>query len=197
LAAEAKRTKLLNGTAPSGILLPEADLSDMEFFIAQARIVLGVLGVNILRLTAVTSLPQATVASDSVVEVSLQSPVFEMTLKGEGLKARAREIDGEFVVLAGSQARASWIGVTNHGYRKLREQVEQEGILTIGHGGGLVFEHDRAFDSPSAAAAVVSGRTANGRSEWKLPGSGVTFGEWQAQAVESTAAQMTAPPTSG
>jgi hypothetical protein len=40
------------------------------------------------------------------------------------------------------------------------------------------------FASPSAAAAVVSGRQANGREEWKLPGSGLSYGSWQARAID-------------
>jgi hypothetical protein len=49
LATQARRSRLLNGTAPALLPLPEADVSDMEYFIAQAKIILPVLGVNILR----------------------------------------------------------------------------------------------------------------------------------------------------
>ena len=35
------------------------------------------------------------------------------------------------------------------------------------------FARNQVFASPSAAAAVVVGRTANGRKDWKLQGSGV------------------------
>ena len=40
---------LVNSTAPSPPPLPEADISDMEFFIEQLKIVLPVLNLNILR----------------------------------------------------------------------------------------------------------------------------------------------------
>ena len=49
LGVQANRAKLTNATAPEPIVLPEADVSDMEYFIEQARIVLPVLGVNIFR----------------------------------------------------------------------------------------------------------------------------------------------------
>ena len=49
LGLQANRAKLTNSTAPEPIVLPEADVSDMEYFIEQARIVLPVLGVNIFR----------------------------------------------------------------------------------------------------------------------------------------------------
>ena len=48
LAQQARRSRLVNGT-PAAASLPEADVSDMEYFIAQAKIILPVLGVNILR----------------------------------------------------------------------------------------------------------------------------------------------------
>ena len=47
LAQQANRARLVNGTAPPPLPLPEADISDMEYFIAQAKIVLPVLGVNL------------------------------------------------------------------------------------------------------------------------------------------------------
>ncbi len=58
LAQQARRARLINGTAPPPLPLPEADVSDMEYFIAQAKIILPVLGVNILRSTAPPSAPR-------------------------------------------------------------------------------------------------------------------------------------------
>ena len=52
LAQQARRSRLVNGTAPPPLPLPEADVSDMEYFIAQAAIMLPVLGINILRSAA-------------------------------------------------------------------------------------------------------------------------------------------------
>lgn len=48
------------------------------------------------------------------------SPVFALHVKKDGIAARAREIDGEFTVLEGSCARASWTGA-QHTYRALHE----------------------------------------------------------------------------
>ena len=61
LAQQARRSRLINGTAPAPLPLPEADVSDMEYFIAQAKIILPVLGVNILRsaATADDGMPEA------------------------------------------------------------------------------------------------------------------------------------------
>ncbi len=44
------------------------------------------------------------------------------------------------------------------------------------------FTQDYAFDSPSAAAAIVLDRNSNGRTEWKVKGQKKTFHEWQSQS---------------
>ena len=42
-----------------------------------------------------------------------------------------------------------------------------------------------AFKSPSAASAVVLDRSSNGRIEWKVVGSRLTYHEWQEQRARS------------
>lgn len=49
LATQAGRVSLENGTAPPVPALPEADASDMDYFLSQLQIVLPVLGVNAIR----------------------------------------------------------------------------------------------------------------------------------------------------
>jgi Domain of unknown function (DUF4357) len=185
LAKHAKRATLTNSTEPPLPALPEADVSDMEYYIAQTKIVLPVLGVNIFRAT--TPKPPGPPNGGETVSVQA-SPVFELHLKKEDIIARAQEIDGEFTVLAASQARHSWTGVEVHGYTALRQKLEKDGTLVAAESGvSMRFAYDHVFPSPSAAAAVVAGRSANGRNEWKRPGSGLTYGAWQNQGVEQFA----------
>lgn len=96
LAQQARRSRLTNSTAPPPLPLPEADVSDMEYFIAQARIILPVLGVNIFRSAAT---PPSGAAETPFAAAPASSPVFELHLKKEEITATAREIDGEFTVL--------------------------------------------------------------------------------------------------
>ena len=183
LAQQARRSRLINGTAPPPLPLPEADLSDMEYFISQAMIILPVLGVNILRSTA-AAVSHAEVAAASP---AVSSPVFELHLKRDEISATAREIDGEFTVLEGSGARMAWIGV-EHAYKVLHEKLVREGAIIPSSGGRTMrFARNQVFASPSAAAAVVVGRTANGRQDWKIQGSGVSYGDWQAQGIDQAA----------
>lgn len=181
LATEAKRATLTNGTAPPLIVLPEADASDMEYFIEQAKIVLPVLGINIFRSTVIGPL----VRSDAPADTRTASPLFELTLKKSGIAATSQEIDGEFTVLADSSARAKWIGASGHSYTALRAKLEQDGTLVPSSDGGTMrFSRNHVFASPSAAAAMVVGRSANGRNEWRVRGSRRTYGQWETEGVE-------------
>lgn len=182
LALEASRSKLTNSTTPASIMLPEADASDMEYFIAQSKILLPVLGVNIFR--SALSASSSSVASEPLGSISEQPPIFELHAKEVNIVARAKEVDGEFIVLKGSKARFEWTS-SHPGYRSLRQKLEQDGTLAPSEDRrSMTFGHDQVFSSPSAAAAVILGRAANGRTEWKLPDS-TSYGDWQYQGVEN------------
>jgi len=182
LAKQALRMALVNSTAPTPPPLPEADVSDMEYFLSQVRIILPVLGVNILRASGQQVVSQS---HAEIVGNDRLSPVFELTLKKESILSNAKEIDGEFTVLAGSQARSSWIGVGKT-YMNLRERLEDDGSLAKSiNSDSFEFQRDVVFASPSAAAAVIVGRQANGRISWVDPLTGITYGEWQDQGLET------------
>lgn len=188
LAALANRAKLVNGNVPSLSVLPEADLSDMEGFIAQAMVLLPVLGVNLFRSVA-TSIVRERVETANSPRTHL-SPVFELQIKKDGLVASAQEADGEFTVLKGSLARLKWIG-DDGGYKGLREKLEEDGTLILtDNGQRMAFEHDQVFASPSAAAATVTGRRANGRTAWRTIGDGQSYGDWQIQGVDQSNSEI-------
>lgn len=180
LAREANRVRLANGTTPPPVSLPEADVSDMEYFIAQARIVLPVLGVNLLRSTAVPTSGHAAVPT-------ADSPIFVLTQPRDKVEGFAQEVDGEFTVRAGSKARHSWAGVEISA-TAIRQQLEGDGTLVVSEDGQTrEFSRDHVFTSPSAAAAVLLGRSSNGRLEWRVQGSGASYGDWQARQIADIA----------
>jgi hypothetical protein len=173
LAIEAGRARLVNSTAPAPLALSEADVSDMEFFVEQAKIILPVLGVNLLRSTRLLG-PVA-----PGIPTKEASPVFSLSVKGE-TNATAQEIDGEFIVREGSLGRPEWSYADNAAYKKLRDRLEADGVLVKTLDGKSVrFMRDYVFASPSAAAAVVLGRNSNGRSEWKVEGTKTSYAAWQ------------------
>lgn len=49
---------------------------------------------------------------------------------------------------------------------------------------------DYVFASPSAAAAVVSGRSANGWVVWSVEGTGQTYAAWQDQQLSALQPSM-------
>ncbi|UWX83681.1 hypothetical protein N2K99_09130 [Arthrobacter sp. zg-Y1110] len=123
---QAARSEIANGTASLPPALPESDVSDKEYFIAQALIALPVLGINIFRAAATIPTEAATMSA------STKTAEFELRLSNTGNVARALEVDGEFTVRAGSPARGSWVSATNAvGYRTLREDLEREGSISV------------------------------------------------------------------
>ena len=88
-------------------------------------------------------------------------------------------------MLEGSAARLKWIGAGTHSYQGHREKLEHDGTLAASPDGlTMRFTRNQVFTSPSAAAAIVAGRSANGRNEWVLPDSHLTYGAWQHQGVD-------------
>ncbi|KPQ27408.1 MAG: GIY-YIG catalytic domain/Domain of unknown function (DUF4357) [Marinobacter excellens HL-55] len=175
IAKQSGRCGLVNGTAHDYTVLPESDQADMAFFIEQIRIILPVLGFDFLREPA--ALHTKSPSSD-------EDTLFEMELPKYGVKAQAREIDGSFVVLQGSEARPKWTAKAN-GYGNLYDQLVKDGVLADEANGKRLFAQDYEFNSPSAAAAIVSGRNANGRISWMVRGSQTTYGDWQSSLVEA------------
>jgi hypothetical protein len=174
IARDAGRCQLQNVNMPEYKNLPEADSADMEFFIEQVKTLLPVLGMDFLRAT-----PDP--------EASTESPEFVAEIKKHGLTAQARELNDEFVVLKGSKARLTWEGVKG-GYENLfNELVTADVLLTAPEGTHRVFSRNYSFSSPSAAGAVISGRSARGPEFWTVKSSGETYGQWQSKAVEAVA----------
>lgn len=112
------------------------------------------------------------------------SPIFE--LANVGVQALAQEIDGEFVVRKGSTARVEGVPSWTSG-KVARDRLLEEGVLR--QSGTQVdfyeFGEDYAFTSPSLAASVVLARNTNGRSAWRVRGTGLTYAQWAGSTVGS------------
>ena len=178
-AIKSGRCGLVNGTAHDYSVLPESDQADMASFAEQIRIILPVLGFEFFRD------PSGIKPTDSS-DASAISPLFELEIPKYSIRAQAQEVDGDFVVLKGSQARPKWTG-SPRGYANLFDQLVQDGVLAEGPAGERVFTQDHGFSSPSAAAAVISGRSANGRTKWTLVGKKQNYGDWQNELVSAEA----------
>lgn len=152
-AKAAGRALVMNGQS-SGAKLPESDREDMEIFLERIHQLMPVLGADAL-------LPIGSMPTGSAQEQMLVCEI-------KGLKATGHLIPTGFVVLKGSQAvlkeRAS-----AHQYPYTlasRKKLIEDGTL-VKDGDHLVFSRDAEFSSPSAAATVVHGGSANGLLAWK------------------------------
>ena len=188
---------VVNGTAPPPVALPEADESDMEFFVDQLRLILPVLGLDFMRLHKTTA-GTTTAATEKHGQADV-APLFRLARNKQGLEleAQAREIDGEFVVLAGSDAAKDWTSTSGHSYSKRHAQLIKSGKLVPGKENRLRFAEAVAFRSPSAATAVILGRTANGRTSWKVGGSNFTYGDWQSEQAVKTSSEASSADDDG
>jgi len=89
-----------------------------------------------------------------------------LRIQGKRVTARGRLTSGGFTVLARSQVVLEIAPSLSAGYSKLRAQLIEEGVL-VRAGDHLEFAQDYTFPTPSQAAAVVLGRSANGWEAWQ------------------------------
>ncbi len=149
LARDAKRCELDNANQPDLPSLSEADGADADAFLDEVLLCLPVLGLNVLERP--TGPPP---------EAKL------LYLKAKGLEARGYESTDGFVVLAGSQAASTEVPSIHRYLLQLRAGLLQHSLLKQ-EGSHLVLLQDYEFGSPSTAAGVMIGRSANGRTEWR------------------------------
>jgi hypothetical protein len=135
-----------------GSRLPESDREDMEVFLARIRQLLPVLGSDIL----------APIAQPA------HQPGGVLYCRIKRAEARGQRTASGFVVFQASTAvleqRPS---AESYPYVVAeRKQLIADGTL-VERDGLLVFTKDAEFSSPSAAAAVIHGGSANGLIVWK------------------------------
>lgn len=183
LAQQARRASISNNTAPQTPAMPEPDIADMEAFLEHVTLILPSLGFEFLKQrptvtpqTTVTTASEPSAESESLEE----SHSFKLTTR-IGVIATARELDGEFVVLAGAKVRKHPVESFSFYNRRIREQLINDGLLveSTDNPDLLLLNEDTAFGSPSAAASVLMGNSANGRKEWKLADTEEEYGDWK------------------
>lgn len=152
IAKSADRSVVMNNQS-SGAKLPESDREDMEVFLEKMQQVLPVLGI------------EAFVQTASKVEKGAEKEMLSCKIKG--VVASGYLTPNGIVVLAGSGAvleerdsAKKWPSVMIQ-----RNKLIEEGGL-IKQGRKYVFVKDTEFSSPSSAAAVIHGGSANGLTAW-------------------------------
>lgn len=149
LAKEANRAELENGNDGSLLPLSEPDTAEVESFLDEMLLIYPVLGVQVFQ----------------KAEEQPSSSV-RLHLVGKDTKAEGTETADGFVVHAGSLARAEAVPSIHPYGAQLRAALVDKGEFEE-NGKHLRLTKDYVFASPSTAAMVMLGRTANGRVEWK------------------------------
>ncbi len=170
LALEAKTAQIENGNSPSLPTLHEADISDMEYFLEQIKLILPVMGFNFLISSTIS--PKSIESPDSKPDV--QEKYF---IKTKTYKASMIETDQGYIVTKGSEAKKVLSKSCTDTYRNMRRKLVETNIMVLS-GDKFVFAEDAVFSSPSAASNMVLGRNSNGFTEW-VNRDGLTFKEVQ------------------
>lgn len=149
-ATIAGRYQLDNGNAGGEPNVPEWMQADVAEVFETAEVLLNTLGFPIFEPAANRS-----AEADAV-----------FFCKRGGADARGVYNEEGFVVLKGSLARRETTTSSHDTVEPKREELIGSGVL-VAVKEGYRFERDMAFSSPSAAAAIVSGSSANGWVEWR------------------------------
>jgi hypothetical protein len=158
LALDAKTAEIENGNSPNLPTLHEADISDMEYFLEQIKLILPVMGFRFLISSTIKYEP----SESKNVNQKIQE-IFE--IKTRSFKAKMYESAQGYIVIKGSEAKKYLSKSTTETYRKLRRKLMETKIL-IDNGDKLEFVEDAIFSSPSAASNMILGRNSNGFTEW-------------------------------
>lgn len=163
IAHSAKRYKVENSIIPTQSSISESDRSEMEEFIENIKMLVNTLGHKVF---------------DEKREIKQKQITDVFYLRGaRGAEATGEPTSDGFVVYKGSKAAKDTTNSMNFNLVKLREKLTYDAIF-IDKVEFLEFSEDFLFSSPSAAAAIVMGRSANGLTEWKLK-SGKTLKEFE------------------
>jgi hypothetical protein len=149
LAMEAKRCELDNGNEPALPSMSEADAAEAEGFLNEMLLCFPPLGLSVFERPS-----------------KGQPGRRALFLKGKGIEAKGYESADGFVVLAGSRAVKEAVPSAHAFTVEMRDTFVKIGVLRD-DGAAYRFTQDYEFSSPSTAAGVILGRSANGRLEWR------------------------------
>lgn len=156
IALSAGRYVIENSNIPTKSKISESDEAEMEEFLANIAVLTNALGFKVLENIRETTLETEEKGGDLFIIKAARGADAVGSTTSEG-----------FVVLKGSKATRSITNTCPKTVVKLREKLLEEKVL-IDHGEYYEFLKDYSFSSPSTAAAVVMGRSANGLIEWKM-----------------------------
>lgn len=158
MAIEAKTAQIENGNSPSLPTLHEADISDMEYFLEQIKLILPVMGFKFL-------IPSTIKQEEKTIENSKLETDAIYFIKTNSFRASMKETDQGYIVLKGSVGKKELSNSCTDTYVHMRKKLLETKIM-VESGDKLIFVEDTIFNSPSAASNMILGRNSNGMTEW-------------------------------
>lgn len=172
IAATTKKCKLENSQIPQ---IPKSAIHHGEIIkndVQQILDLVHMLGFDFLE-------------SDNVVQSTKTSTpemnyIFEFNglVRRQTIQAKARYQDGDMVVCAGSLCTNDHSEDCPDSIIRLRKELIELGVIVTNSDNTFyIFSQDYSFTSASAASGVVTGRSSNGKTDWKTV-EGVTLRDW-------------------
>lgn len=155
IAIKVNRYDLENGNIPPRSTISESDQAEMEEYLENIKLLVNALGYKIFE----------ELRKEQTFEEQINNTFYINAARGA--LAKGQMTNEGFVVLKDSELANSLTSSFPPNLIKLRQSLISDQIV-IQVNNKLIFKEDYLFSSPSAAAATVMGRSANGLTEWKL-----------------------------
>lgn len=151
LAKDSGRFKITNSTVPTRSSISEYDEAMLEEFISNTKLLVNALGYKVFDTLS------------RKIEKPEKAPETFFLKNSRNAKAKGVSAPDGFVVLAGSSVSEDTVPSMSLPLLRKREELIQSGVIDAQHR----LTRNYIFTSPSTAAAIVLGRNANGRTEWR------------------------------
>ena len=151
MAQGSGRAIIVNSTVPTCSSISEYDQAMLEEFMSNAKLLVNTLGYKVF---------------ESLEETAIKQNQNELIFKinaARGAQAKGIIVTDGFAVLKDSVIASTTTPSMSPALQKLRNKLLEEKIVDS----NFTFTKNYIFTSPSLAAAIVMGRNANGRTEWK------------------------------
>lgn len=156
IAKASNRYRIENTVTPTQSSISEADRAEMEEFLENIKLLVNTLGHKVFE-----------EKREFKTKAKLQQEIF-IIVAPRGANAQGEPTSEGFVVLKGSKIANSTVASFPSSMQKLRQELIDKKIV-VQNDDCYELMDDYIFSSPSTAAAIVMGRSANGLIEWKLP----------------------------
>ncbi|MDF3077594.1 MAG: methionine sulfoxide reductase [Sphingobacteriaceae bacterium] len=155
IARSTSRYNLANNVIPTQSSISESDRAEMEEFIENIKLLVNTLGHKVFE-----------EKRDLKSSLKKKQEVFHIT-SSRGTKAQGIPTSEGFVVFKASKIAPVTTASFPLPMQRLRQKLIDENIAILVDE-KLELTEDYIFTSPSAAASIVLGRSANGLTEWTL-----------------------------